>query len=148
MLYLCSYTIFCMSNNPENPTINDIFTSLFQQKIKVFNVNPRYGIDPSKYFELTFLRRLQILFSPSTDTEFIDAFKLLDVLNGQSLDSKTLEISKDVALKIFRTFAIPFTEDSTNDSEFEQYFDSVYRPESNLLALEFLESVGIEPVEN
>lgn len=139
-----------MSLKPENPTINDIFTSLFQQKIKVFNVNPRYGIDPSKYFELTFLRRLQILFSPSTDTEFIDAFKLLAVLNEQSLDSKTLEISKDVALKIFRTFldAIPFTEDSTNDSELEQYFDSVYRPESNPLALEFLKSVGIQPVEN
>lgn len=139
-----------MSRKPENPTINDIFTDLFQKKIKVFNVDQRFGIDPSKYFELTFLRRLQILFSPSTDTEFIDAFKLLDVLNGQSLDSKILEISKDVALKIFRTFldAFLFTEDSTNDSELELYFDSVYRPESNQLALGFLESVGIQPVEN
>lgn len=139
-----------MSRKPENPTINDIFTDLFQKKIKVFNVDQRFGIDPSKYFELTFLRRLQILFSPTIDSEFIDAFKLLDVLNGQSLDSKILEISKDVALKIFRTFldAFLFTEDSTNDSELELYFDSVYRPESNQLAQEFLKSVGIQPVEN
>lgn len=139
-----------MSLKPENPTINDIFTSLFQQKIKVFNVNPRYGIDPSKYFELTFLRRLQILFSPSTDTEFIDAFKLADVLTGQSLDSKTLVISEDAALKIFKTFlaAVLPTKVSPNDTELKLYFDFVYKPESNLLALEFLESVGIEPVEN
>lgn len=151
MLYLCSYTIFCMSNNPENPTINASLTGLFRHKIKVFKkVDLRFGIDPKKYFELTFLRRLQILFSPSIDSEFIHAFELPDFFTGQSLDSKTLEISEDAALKIFKTFlaAVLPSNVCPNDTELKLYFDSVYKPESSSSALEFLKSVGIQPVEN